>query len=215
MTFLNLLQYIPCRYIQEILEITITADIFPVRSLRKHKENSMQQFLQFSQNARRTMGTIEFTGLYIQYETLIPCLFIHTWDELLCWNQWDFCYWFKWNRNSDQCLLTLSWLREILKKKPGKLHHRNPIHYSNFSYGRGKKCFDSMGRCDVYLVQQFALSQSAVFIQKRSSVLQISGVTVDNENIFFSLIWLLILLRQLFIAHFHCLEKKNKEHMKC
>lgn len=66
---------------------------------------------------------------------------------------------------------------------------------------------------DVYLAQQFALSQSAVFIHKCSSF-HTSVVTVDNENVFLSLIWLFISLWQLFIAHFHCLGEKNKEHMK-
>lgn len=65
------------RYMQGILEIRITVYIFPVRSFRQHKETIMQQLLQFSQNSRRTMGAIVFTCLYLQYETLIPTLFIH------------------------------------------------------------------------------------------------------------------------------------------
>lgn len=53
---------------QEILEIRMTANIFPIRSSRQHKETIMQQ-LQFAQNSRRTMGAILFTCLYLQYET--------------------------------------------------------------------------------------------------------------------------------------------------
>lgn len=104
---------------------------------------------QFSQNWRRTTGAIEFTVylVYIYSTRHSFQVFASTYKMkyCLCWNQWEFWYWFQWNHNSGHCLF-LSGLRKILKKTSGKPHHRDPTHYSHFSYSKRKKCFHSMGK---------------------------------------------------------------------
>lgn len=193
----------------------MTANIFPIRSSRQHKETIMQQ-LQFAQNSRRTMGAIVFTCLHLQYETRSKSFHSHMrWNPVSAEINEAFAIDF----NETTILISVYTLSHsfvrFLTKKSGKLHHRDPIHYSHFHMAEGRNVLIQWEDCDVYLVQQFALSQSAVFIHKRSSVLQTSAITVDKKNIFLSLIWLLISLWQLFIVHFHCLGRKNKAHMKC
>lgn len=134
------------RRLQErILEMCITANVFPIWALSIKETSCNNSACPFSQTSRRTTGGLEFTCLSCLYrhcETLIPSPFTHIQGEInesfaLISVQPQFWLLF---------LLCLSRGLERFLKKSVKLHRGDPTHYSHFSWGKGKKCFYSLGK---------------------------------------------------------------------
>lgn len=101
-------------------------------------------------------------------------------------------------------------LERFLKKHQANYTTGIQLIIVTFHTAKGRNIFILWENRAVYLVQEFVSSQSEVLINKCSSW-QTSDVTVENECIFFSLIWLLTSLWQFFIDHFHYFAKKKEQ----
>lgn len=151
----------------------------------QHKGNIMQQFClpifsDFKENHRSS-----WIYLFILFISTLRDTHSKSFHPHPRWNQWEFCIDF----SATTILvavstLSLSGLREVLKKSV-KLHHGDPTHYSHFSWGKGKKCFYSLGKL-CRSSRGTICVESISSTHQQASLLTGSNATVENKHVFFN-----------------------------